>query len=131
QSTDEMLDAIVSEIERNFDFDHIGIGVFDYTTKDIEIKAEATKTTKMLGRRIPVGVGIMGRVARSGEIVTVQNTGEPHLLGLLADARSVVCIPLKYGETLLGVLNVESRKEGAFTPQDSLLLNTLGDLLAT
>lgn len=131
QSTDEMLDAIVSEIERNFDFDHIGIGVFDYTTKDIEIKAEATKTTKMLGRRIPVGVGILGRVARSGETVTVQNTGEPHLLGLLPDARSVLCIPLKYGETLLGVLNVESRKEGAFTTQDSLLLNTLGDLLAT
>jgi diguanylate cyclase (GGDEF)-like protein len=131
QSTDEMLDAIVSEIERNFDFDHIGIGVFDYTTKDIEIKAEAAKTTKMLGRRIPVGVGIVGRVARSGETVTVQNTGEPHLLGLLADARSVLCIPLKYGETLLGVLNVESHKEGAFTPQDSLLLNTLGDLLAT
>jgi len=131
QSTDEMLAAIVAEIERNFDFDHIGIGVFDYTTKDIEIKAEASKSTKMLGRRIPVGVGIMGRVARSGESVTVQNTGEPHLLGLLPDARSVLCIPLKYGETLLGVLNVESRAESAFTPQDNLLLHTLGDLLAT
>jgi diguanylate cyclase (GGDEF)-like protein len=131
QTTDEMLDAIVSEIERNFDFDHIGIGVFDYTTKEIEIKAEASKTTKMLGRQIPVGVGIVGRVARSGESVTVQNTGEPHLLGLLQDARSVMCIPLRYGETLLGVLNVESRAEGAFTTQDSLLLNTLGDLLAT
>jgi diguanylate cyclase (GGDEF)-like protein len=131
QSTDEMLDAIVSEIERNFDFDHIGIGVFDYTTKEIEIKAEASKTTKMLGRQIPVGVGIVGRVARSGEPVTVQNTGEPHLLGLLPDARSVMCIPLRYGETLLGVLNVESCAEGAFTTQDSLLLNTLGDLLAT
>ncbi len=130
-STDEMLSAIVAEIERNFDFDHIGIGVFDYTTKDIEIKAEASKSAKMLGRRIPVGVGIMGRVARSGESVTVQNTGEPHLLGLLPDARSVLCIPLRYGETLLGVLNVESRNEGAFTPQDALLLNTLGDLLAT
>lgn len=131
QSTDEMLEAIVTEIERNFEFDHIGIGVFDYTTKDIEIKAEASKSAKMLGRRIPVGVGIMGRVARSGESVTVQNTGEPHLLGLLPDARSVLCIPLKYGETLLGVLNVESRNEGAFAPQDTLLLNTLGDLLAT
>jgi diguanylate cyclase (GGDEF)-like protein len=131
QTTDEMLTAIVTEIERNFDFDHIGIGVFDYTTKDIEIKAEASKTVQMLGRRISIGVGIMGRVARSGEPVTVQNTGEPHLLGLLPDARSVMCIPLRYGETLLGVLNVESRSEAAFAPQDSLLLSTLGDLLAT
>src|SRR5208282_1803295 len=34
-------------------------------------------------------------------------------------------------ETLLGVLNVESRDENAFAPQDVLILNTLADLLAT
>jgi two-component system, cell cycle response regulator len=32
---------------------------------------------------------------------------------------------------LLGVLNVESRGENAFSPQDVLILNTLADLLAT
>lgn len=131
QGTDEMLAAIVGEIQKNFDFDHIGIGVVDYSQKDIEIKAEAGKTARMLGRRIPIGAGIMGRVARSGEPALVQNTGEPHLLGLLPEARSVICIPLKYGETLLGLLNVESCNEGAFSPQEDLLLNTLADLLAT
>ena len=33
--------------------------------------------------------------------------------------------------TLLGVLNVESREENAFSPQDVLIMNTLADLLAT
>jgi diguanylate cyclase (GGDEF)-like protein len=49
----------------------------------------------------------------------------------LPDARSVLCLPISYGETLLGVLNVESRSESAFAPQDELILNTLADLLAT
>ena len=39
--------------------------------------------------------------------------------------------PSVYGETLLGVLNVESREENAFAPEDVLILNTLADLLAT
>ena len=32
---------------------------------------------------------------------------------------------------MLGVLNIESRNENAFSPQDVLILNTLADLLAT
>ena len=131
QDTEDMLAAIVSEIQKNFDFDHIGIGIVDYKSKDIEIKAEAGSASGLIGRRIPVGVGILGRVARSGETAVIQNKGEPHLLGLLPDARSVICIPLRYGETLLGLLNVESRKENAFAQQDILLLNTLADLVAT
>ena len=43
----------------------------------------------------------------------------------------MLCLPISYGETLLGVLNVESRDENAFAPQDVLILNTLADLLAT
>jgi diguanylate cyclase (GGDEF)-like protein len=43
----------------------------------------------------------------------------------------VLCLPISYGESLLGVLNVESREENAFAPQDVLILNTLADLLAT
>ena len=131
QGSDEMLEQIVREIQRNFEFDHIGIGVIDYTAKDVEIRAEAGTTAQLLGKRIPLGVGIMGRAARTEDTVLVQNTSDERLFGLLQDSRSVVCIPLKYGDTLLGLLNVESRKEGAFEPQDVLLLNTLADLLAT
>ncbi len=43
----------------------------------------------------------------------------------------MLCIPITYGETLLGALNIESRNESAFFPQDVLILNTLADLLAT
>lgn len=131
QNAEEMLPEIVQEIQKNFAFEHIGIGFLDYATKDIEIKAEAGTTSNMAGKRVPLGVGILGRVARSGDFALVQDSPEPHLLGLLPDSRSVLCIPLAYGETLLGVLNIESTREHAFSSQDVLLLRTLADLLST
>src|SRR5882762_6728417 len=131
EDSEQMLAEIVGEIQKNFQFDHIGIGILDYVTKDIEIKAEAGATAQAKGKRIPLGLGIVGRVARTGERALVQNAAEGHLLGVLPDSRTVLCIPITYGETLLGVLNVESREESAFSPQDVLIMNTLADLLAT
>ncbi|HWR17184.1 MAG TPA: diguanylate cyclase [Terriglobales bacterium] len=130
QDAEQMLDEIVTEIQRNFQLDHIGIGVLDYATKEIEIKAEAGSTAVSLGKRIPLGMGIMGKVARSNEMMLVQKIEGPSP-GILPDARSVLCLPLNYGETQLGVLNIESRTEQAFKDQDVLILRTLADLMAT
>jgi diguanylate cyclase (GGDEF)-like protein len=131
QDAEQMLAEIVAEIQRNFRFDHIGIGILDYATKDIEIKAEAGATAKALGRRVPLGVGILGRVARTNEMSLVQDTGDGHLAGILPESKAVLCVPIAYGETLLGVLNVESQRPNAFGQQEVLALRTLADLLAT
>ena len=131
EDAEQMLAEIVSEIQKTFRFDHIGIGILDYVTKDVEIRAEAGTTAHAKGKRIPLGVGILGRVARTGERALVQNAGEGHLLGILPESRAVLCIPITYGESQLGVLNVESRDENAFSPQDVLIMSTLADLLAT
>jgi diguanylate cyclase (GGDEF)-like protein len=131
EDAEQMMGDIVREIQKNFHYDHIGIGIMDYATKDIEIRAEAGSTSQALGKRIAVGAGILGRVARTGESALVQNAGSGQLAGVLSESRAVLCLPITYGETLLGVLNVESRDENAFAPQDVLIMNTLADLLAT
>lgn len=131
QEPEAMMAEIVGEIEKNFHFDHIGIGILAYARKEIEIQAEAGSAEKNVGRRIPLGVGILGRVARNNEMALVQNIGEGRLLGILPESKSVLCIPIAYGETLLGVLNVESRRENVFEQQEVLILRTLADLLAT
>src|SRR5229473_2212390 len=131
EDAEQMMADIVREIQKNFRYDHIGIGIMDYATKDIEIKAEAGMTSQALGRRIAVGSGVLGKVARTGVSALVQNAGPGQLAGVLPQSRAVLCLPISYGETLLGVLNVESRDENAFAPQDVLILNTLADLLAT
>ena len=130
QDAEQMLEEIVTEVQQNFEFDHIGIGVVDFATKEIEIRAEAGSTNVALRKRVPLGVGIMGKVARSNEMMLVQKA-DGHLLGMLPNARAVLCLPLTYGETLLGVLNIESKNEQAFKDQDVLILRTLADLLAT
>src|SRR5277367_2191207 len=131
EDAEQMMADIVREIQKNFHYDHIGIGIMDYATKDIEIKAEAGTTSQSIGRRIPVGSGVLGKVARTGVSALVQNAGPGQLAGVLPESRAVLCLPISYGETLLGVLNIESRDENAFAPQDVLILNTLADLLAT
>ncbi len=131
EDAEQMMVDIVREIQKNFRYDHIGIGIMDYATKDIEIKAEAGTTSQTLGRRVAVGSGVLGKVARTGVSALVQNAGPGQLAGVLPESRAVLCLPISYGETLLGVLNVESRDENAFAPQDVLILNTLADLLAT
>ncbi len=131
EDAEQMMADIVREIQKNFRYDHIGIGIMDYITKDIEIKAEAGTTSQTLGRRIAVGSGVLGKVARTGVSALVQNAGPGQLAGVLPESRAVLCLPISYGESLLGVLNVESRDENAFAPQDVLILNTLADLLAT
>ena len=128
EDAEQMMADIVREIQKNFRYDHIGIGIMDYATKDIEIKAEAGTTSQTLGRRIAVGSGVLGKVARTGVSALVQNAGPGQLAGVLPESRAVLCLPISYGETLLGVLNIESRDENAFAPQDVLILNTLADL---
>src|SRR5438445_258845 len=84
-----------------------------------------------MGKRSPLGAGMLGRVARTGESALVQKTGDGPLLAVLPESRAVLCIPITYGDKLLGVLNVESQRENAFSQQDVLIMNTLADLLAT
>ena len=56
EDAEQMMADIVREIQKNFRYDHIGIGIMDHVTKDIEIKAEAGTTSQALGRRIAVGM---------------------------------------------------------------------------
>jgi diguanylate cyclase (GGDEF)-like protein len=128
---EQMLAEIVGHIQKNFRFDHIGIGILDYATKEIEIKAEAGTTAHEKGKRVPVTAGIIGRVARTSETTVVNIAPETTQQSILPSARSVLCMPISYGESLLGVLNVESEQEYAFTADDQLVMNTLADLLAT
>ena len=130
QDAEQMLAQIARELQQNFPFEHIGVGILDYNSKEIVIKAEASHGAKALGKRIPLGVGILGRVARTNEMALEQGTNG-QLLGILPGSRSVLSIPITYSDSTLGVLNVESERENAFQDEEVLILRTLADLLAT
>jgi diguanylate cyclase (GGDEF)-like protein len=131
QDPETMLNDIVDEIQRHFNFDHIDVGVVEYASNEIVVRAEAGRRS-LLGKRLSLGRGIIGQVAHTNQTALLQDGDiAGQLLSVIPDARSVLCVPLTYGDTLLGILNVESRRPNAFPPQEVLALNTFGDLLAT
>ena len=74
---EEMLAKIAAEIENALTYDHIGIAILEYSSKELEIQAEAGARRDALGRRILLGEGLVGQVARSGQIIAVPKVGAP------------------------------------------------------
>ncbi|MBV8205360.1 MAG: sensor domain-containing diguanylate cyclase [Acidobacteria bacterium] len=124
-----IFDEIGRELHRNLKFEHVGIGVVGYGRKYIEMRIEAGTSASLTGHRIAFGEGIAGGVAQSGDMKLSQGSGERQG-ALLRRARSVICLPVVHGETLLGILNAESIAERAFRPADILLFQTLASILA-
>ncbi len=75
--------------------------------------------------------GITGRVARTGIPALVPDvTQDPDYLEVEPGTRSEMAVPLKIGERVIGVLNVESPRQNAFTEEDMRLMATLAGHLA-
>jgi diguanylate cyclase (GGDEF)-like protein/putative nucleotidyltransferase with HDIG domain len=126
-----MLGKIAAEMEKHLAYDHIGIALFDYSTKELVVQAEAGTRREALGRRVLLGEGLIGQVARSGQMAVVREAhSDPPRLVLLPGSAASVAVPITYGEQFLGVLYVESSEPCDFPEQDVQLLRTLADLFA-
>src|SRR6204780_333400 len=101
---EEMLAKIAAEIENALTYDHIGIAILDYSSKELEIQAEAGARRDALGRRILLGEGLVGHVARSGQIAAVTTVSPESPSPVLPGTVSTIALPVTYAESLLGVL---------------------------
>jgi GAF domain-containing protein len=79
--------------------------------------------------RVPVGQGIAGWVAQTGEAALIPDaTQDPRFAANIARSvgyipRSVLCIPLRAGEAVIGVVQLFDKANGApFTEADRALL---------
>lgn len=81
---------------------------------------------------IPLGAGICGHVAQSGQAIRLGDVRQDERY-VEADplTRSELCVPLKTGANLIGVVNVESREFNAYTEVHERLLSTFAHQLAT
>ncbi len=83
-------------------------------------------------RAIRVGQGITGQTAQDGQPRRIADIRQrPDAIILLPDMRAELCVPLKIGERIIGVINAESRRENAYTPNDERLLLTFAHQLTT
>jgi diguanylate cyclase (GGDEF)-like protein/putative nucleotidyltransferase with HDIG domain len=129
---DEMLAKITEQLESGLNQDHIGIGELDYSSRELVIKAESGARRGALGQRIPLGTGLLGHVARNGQMAAFSSSklADLALKPLLPDSVGAIALPVFYAEQLHGVLYVESSSQPDFSDEEVLLLRTLADLIA-
>ncbi len=85
----------------------------------------------ILNQHITTGKGITGWVAQTGQSVRLGNVRvDPRYNALREDIRSELCVPLKAGNRVIGVLNVETTKPDAYTESDQRVLETIASQMA-
>ncbi len=80
--------------------------------------------------QMPITKGIMGRVARTGQAVLVEDCSkDPDFLPAISDLTSEVCVPIFKNEMVVGVLNVETQVPQQLTSNDLKMMTTLSEHL--
>ncbi|MGE5073588.1 MAG: GAF domain-containing protein, partial [Anaerolineae bacterium] len=133
---DELLAKSVGYIRERFDFYHASIFLLDPTGEYAVIRestGEAGAQMKRLGHKLQVGSkSIVGYVSSQGEPLVVNDTSKdatylPH--PLLPHTQAEAALPLKVGERVVGVLDVQSSHPFAFSPDSLRALRILADQL--
>jgi len=82
--------------------------------------------------RVPLGSGIVGWVAQTGQALRVPDVRrEPRYVTGYDDTLSEIAVPLRAGDRIIGVLDVQSTQLNAFSGDDERLLTTLAGQLST
>jgi len=142
----ELLTTSVELIRDRFGFYHAGLFLLDETGEWAVLQAatgDAGRELLSRHHRLRVSsktggagrasdVGIVGHVAGSGEPRIAQDVGADaaHFRNpLLPETRSEMAVPLKTGNQVIGVLDVQSRTAQAFDQEDVTVLQILADQL--
>jgi signal transduction histidine kinase len=93
--------------------------------------AETVKRA-LAGGEFVVHDGVTNHVSQTGESILINDTKQDQLYKPLKgwEARSEICVALKDGETILGIIDVESREQNAFTHNDLIAMESLAGILA-
>lgn len=128
----DVLDAVVSEAMRLIE-NARDVNIFLYKSHKLAFGAALDAD----GRRnrpwaTPRPNGLTSTVAREGEMIIVENMqGHPLFQDMPASwAGSIIGIPLKVGDTVVGVMNLSRSTVGGFSASELRLLSLLSDQAA-
>ena len=137
RTPESLLDNTVRLIAERFGFYHVGIFLIDETGEWMELRAASSEGGQRMverGHRLRVGEeGVVGFVARTGNPRIVLDVDEdPHYVRPeeLPLTRSEMALPLRVGGRVLGVLDIQSTRPNAFSPEDVTTLRIVADQMA-
>ncbi|HIQ01516.1 MAG TPA: GAF domain-containing protein, partial [Anaerolineales bacterium] len=133
----ELLEETVRLISERFGFYHAGIFLLDRAGEWAVLRAASSEGGRRMlrrGHRLRVGEeGIVGHVAATGRSRIAQAVGEEAVFfdnPDLPETRAEAALPLAVRGRIIGVLDIQSRREGAFTEEDVAILRVMADQLA-
>ncbi len=75
---------------------------------------------------VPLGQGVTGTVARTGKPLVVSDVrARPGYIQVSPAVRSELCVPVRAGGQVVGVINVESARQDAYAQEDLHLLSAV------
>ena len=81
--------------------------------------------------RIPVGQGVCGAAAASGETEIVDDVNaDERYLACFPSTRSEIVVPIVYDGQVVGEIDIDSDRPAAFGPQDRTLLERVAVLIS-
>ena len=134
---DRLLSSITQIISQQLGYYHVGIFLVNEQGDYVILRSANTEGgLKMLarGHRLVVGQeGVVGYVTRSGQPRVAADVGSDSIFQINPDlpyTRSELALPLKVGEIVTGVLDIQSTVSDAFTEDDISILSILADQVA-
>ncbi|MFN8454849.1 MAG: GAF domain-containing sensor histidine kinase [Anaerolineae bacterium] len=134
---DELLAQVVRLIQDQFGYYHVHLFLVDGHSHELVLRQCSGPAHEPLlahGPRLKIGEqGLTGWVAQTGQFVLCNDVAQesryyPH--ELLPQTRSELALPLRIGNVVVGVLDVQSKQRDAFQPDDVVALQILGDQIA-
>ena len=145
---DQVATTILQAMADNFGFEHSMILLLEEHSNSLVVLATyGYDGYSGIGAKTPVGLGVIGMVAKRKKIVRMSNMGMQRTymqaireevikedqtqledkvsLPGLTDVESQVAIPMLIENRLIGVFSVESREKNIFDKSDELLIDIL------
>ncbi len=136
-SLGELLDRAITLIRERFNLYHGAIYLMDESRLNVVIRSAAGAGADALlekeARHAISASTVIGQATSAGETLTVDDLAADERFsapGELPDSRSELCLPLRVGNRLIGVVDLHSTRPQAFTQEDLPALQILSDQLA-
>ena len=131
-NVDQLLKRVADLVTRIIDYEMFSILLLDPTGKLLQHRFSLRfKESVHLKHEIPIGQGLVGYAAQSGQPVLVPDVGkDPRYIMANPETRSELCVPLIYKEKVIGVLDIEHTRRGYFNEDHVRIMTTLAAQVA-
>ncbi|HNT22942.1 MAG TPA: GAF domain-containing protein [Anaerolineales bacterium] len=130
-SEDELIERATQLVAEVFYPDNFGLVMLDEGQQTLYPHHSYRIKQSLKPASFPVGQGIIGRVASTGKALRLEDVSqESGYVQIDPLTRSELCVPVKIGDQVIGVINAESSRTGAFSENDERLLVTFAGQLA-